>query len=281
MPPPVASGTGQPDLSGLMAEMQARPFARSDIFRHPPVKGSSPSPELAAIRKNESSCVVVLGDGRWLATWSQGSFEGAVDEQIVGSYSADLGQTWSPPHRITASTAVSRRSYGCPFVAPATGRIYLFLHEGRRHGGAAHPNHPEVDAGTIGFLWSDDSGATWSDFRAIALPDRDISLFPDRIHAHLNHPPQILPGGLVVLPFTHSMRNGATRRYWQLCTAEASLLACENLLTEPDPARLRFSLLPPGPRGVRASIARHADNPAVKRLAAAFGGHPEELASNA
>lgn len=263
----------------LMAEMELRPFAYADIFRHPPMSGRNLPPALAAIRKNESSCVVILPEGAWLATWSQGSSEGAVDERIVSSLSHDLGLTWSEPRQITASTPNLRRSYGCPFVVPDTGRVYLFLHEGYREGNITVCN-PEIDAGNFAYLWSDDRGATWSAITSVRIPDRDISAFPDKIHAHLNHPPQIMPGGQVVLPFTQGMRNGAVRRFWQLCCCEASLLWCENLLTETDPAKLRFSLRPPGTRGIRASIMSHGDNPAVRRLAAAFGGHPEEIASN-
>lgn len=265
----------------LLEGMQSRLFAYADIFRHPPMSGPDITPEMAAIRKNESSCVVILPDGTWFVTWSQGSSEGAADEHIVGARSTDLGLTWSEPVEITASTPSVRRSYGCPFVVPATGRIYLFLHEGIRNNGSAHPSNPENDAGRFGYLISDDSGHTWSEIHHIAPIDRDISVFPDKIHAHLNHPPQIMPDGQVVLPFTQGLRNGAVRRFWQLCCCEVSLLWCENLLTETDPAKHQFSLLPPGTRGMRTDMFKHGDNPAVKRLAAAFGGRPDDIASNA
>lgn len=275
------AGKREADLNRRMEGLKARPFAYADIYRHPIKSGDDLSPELASIRKNESCCVVVRADGAWLATWSQGSSEGALDEKIVCATSRDLGQTWSPPRIITASTPEYRRSYGCPFVVPATGRICLFLHEGRQHGRGLARNAVEVDAGHFGCMISDDGGETWSDIFRIPVFDRDISVFADRIHAHLNHPPQVMPGGRVVLPFTQGMRNGATRRYWQLCCAEASLLVCENLLAETDPAKFRFSLLPPGPRGLRVDAARHAGNFAVERLAAAYDGRPVDLAGNA
>ena len=265
----------------LLEGMKSRPFAYADIYRHPPMSGPDLPPALAALRKNESGSVVQLPDGRWFATWSQGSFESALDECIVGAVSQDLGLTWSEPRPVTASTAQFRRAYGCPFVVPATGRIYLFLHEGRQHGGGIDRSSPEVDAGTFGFTFSDDAGKTWSEIRRIPVFERDISVFPARIHGHLNHPPQVMPGGRVVLPFTQVHRNGATRRAWQLCWAESSFLECENLLSERDPSRLRFSLLPPGTHGLRADVLRHVENPATRQLAAAFGGNPVELAGNA
>ncbi len=267
-------------LATMMEGMKARPLARADIYRHPPMSGTELPPELAAVRKNESSCLVVLKDGNWLVSWSQGSFEGAHDEQIVGSRSSDYGLTWSSPFRIAASTPAYRRSYGCPFVVPGSGRVYLFLHEGRHAGGGIAANSPEVDSGSLGFLYSDNNGSTWSEITSIPLPDRDISMFPDRIHGHLNHPPQLMPDGRVVLPLSQYARPGSMRRDWQLVAGETALLWCENLLTEADPQRLRFTLLPEGPRGIRADILKHADNPAVLRLAGAFAGYPDALAFN-
>lgn len=265
----------------LLVGLKARPFAYADIFRHPPMCGRDLPPALAALRKNESSGVVIRPDGVWLATWSQGSFETALDERVVIAESRDLGRTWSEPRLLVASTRDQRRAYGCPFVVPGSGRVYFFVHEGRQHGGGLDRGDPEVDAGNFACMHSDDGGATWSELRRIPVPARDISIFPDRLHGHLNHPPQIMPGGRVVLPFTQGARNGATRRAWQLTCAEASFLACDNLLTEHDPARLQFSLLPPGTHGLRADVLRHGDNPAVRRLAGAFGGQPAELAANA
>jgi len=264
----------------LMEGMSARPFAYADIYRHPPMNGKDLQPALASIRKNESSCVVILLDGTWFVTWSQGSSEGAIDEQIVGALSRDVGKTWSAPRRIVGSTPDYRRSYGCPFVVPATGRVYLFLHEGRRHGGNMASNSPEIDAGNFGFMYSDDNTATWSEVQSFRLPDRDISMFPDRIHGHLNHPPQLMPNNQVVLPFSQYSRPGSMRRDWQLVAGETAVLRCDNLLSESDPTKLRFTQLPKGPRGIRADLVRHIDNPAVKQLAKFFAGYPDALAFN-
>lgn len=263
-----------------MEGMKSRPFAYADIYRHPPMSGRALPPALAATRKNEAGSVVMLPSGEWFATWSQGSFEAALDERIVWAVSRDTGRTWTEPRQIAGSTSQFRRAYGCPFAIPSSGRIYVFLHEGRQHGAALAASSPEVDAGRFGFLFSDDAGATWSEICPIPVFERDIGVFPGRIHGHLNHPPQVMPDGRVVLPLTQGQRNGATRRAWQLGCAESSFIECENLLSERDPARLRFSILPPGARGLRVSVARHGDNPAVRQLAAAFGGNPVDLAAN-
>ena len=50
------------------------------------------------------------------------------------------------------------------------------------------------------------------------------------------------------------MRVGVTglglspRSFWQLTPAEANIVRCDNILTEQDPDRLTFTLLPEGPR---------------------------------
>lgn len=69
--------------SPLIDGVSHRPFAYSAIIRHPPMSGQNIPPELATVRKYELSCVVILPDNTLLATWSQGSFENAPDEQVV------------------------------------------------------------------------------------------------------------------------------------------------------------------------------------------------------
>ena len=209
----LAASNPKSATANQMIGLKSRPFAYADIYRHPPMQGLDLPPELASIRKNESSCTVFLHDGTWLTTWSQGSSEGAPDQKIVFTTSRDLGRTWSEPRKIVASTAELRRSYGCPFVVPDTGRIYLFLHEGQQHGAKLSRNDVAVDAGRFGFLFSDDDGLTWSEIYRLPMFDRDILIFPDRFHAHLNHPPQLMPGGRVVLPFSQHMRNATSRRF--------------------------------------------------------------------
>jgi len=59
-----------------------------------------------------------------------------------------------------------------------------------------------------------------------------------------------------------------------------SVVRCDNLLTETDPAKLKFTLLPAGPRGIRADVRGQWDNPALHRLLKFFDGVPYETAFN-
>ena len=275
-------------MSQLDGLLKQRPFAYREVYLHPPTDGPAFNrrggarddldPAIARLCKNESNCTVFLNDGAWFTTWSQGSYEHAPDEGIVASISRDLGQTWTPPRRICGSTVEERIAYGVPFVVPGSGRIYLFYFAGWQREGWSGP---EYDSGNLWFILSDDGGETWSERRKVELPDRDISIFTGRFHGWVNHPPQLMPSGEVLLPVSMCLQTWPKRRRaWMILAAEASLVRCDNLLSEPDPDRLKFTLLPPGPRGIRADVRKHWDNPALGRLLTMFDGVPYETAFN-
>lgn len=270
----------------MLTPLRQRPFAYADVYHHPPIDGPAFTkngwyredldPAVATLCKNESNCTVFLPDGSWFTTWSQGSYEHAPDERIVFSVSHDMGQSWTAPATIITSTEEERIAYGTPFVAPS-GRTYLFFFAGDQSG----PFHaPEYDSGQVNFIYSDDNGATWSPRHAIPLPDRDLDIFPDRFHGWINHPPQVMPTGEVILPVSATLASGMRRRAWMLAPAEVRVIRCDNLLTESDPNCLRFTLLPDGPRGIRADAFAQRDNPALRRLVESFDGSALESGFN-
>ncbi len=267
--------------------LRARPFRYSEVFCHPylpypafsaPWGGVRPEldPAIATVSKNESNCTVFLNDGTWFTTWSQGSYEHATDERIVFSTSTDAGHTWTEPRTIVQSTDEERMAYGAPFVVPDSQRIYLFFFSGWQKGGAfvAH----EYDSGNLWFVFSDDRGQHWSPRQQVQLPDRTISIFRGRFHGWINHSPALMPTGDVLLPVSMAARFNC--RIWISLAAEVSVVRCDNLLTESDPAKLQFTLLPPGPRGIRADVQKHWNNPALQRLLKVSDGVPYETAFN-
>ena len=260
--------------------LRQRPFAYAEIYCHtrlPWPAFAAPwgnmreglDPAVATCCKNESNCSVFLPDGTWFTTWSQGSFEHALDERIVFATSTDQGRQWTAPRPIIQSTPDERMAYGAPFVVPATGRIYLFFFAGRQD---VPLGRPEYDSGGVDFVYSDDAGVTWSARRRVVLPERDIDLFPGSFHGWINHPPQLMPTGEVLLPVSAAQFSALRRREWRLQPAEVRVIRCDNLLTEHDPNALRFTLLPDGPRGIRVESFRQRDNPVLRRHLAAFGG---------
>lgn len=267
-----------------MRDMRKRPFAYSDLFKHPEIDGMAfgsknahiredIDPAIARVCKNESNCTIFLEDGTWFTTWSQGDFEHGYQERIVFALSRDEGLTWSEPQEIVSSSKEERVAYGAPLLIPDTGRIYLFFHVGKQRQTCLPP---EDDNGCFHFVYSDDRGAHWSERRVIKLPDRDINVFPGRLNGWINHPPQIMPTGEVILPISIFQKIGLHRRAWKLNPAEVSLIRCDNILTETNPENLAFTLLPEGPRGIRVDIFKHRDSPALTRLLDYFGGYPED-----
>jgi len=266
--------------------LRQRPFAYATVYEHPPlpypaydvdgfIKKEIP-PEIATLCKSESNSTVFLKDGTWFTTWSMGSYEHAPDERVVASISRDMGKTWSEPRAIIGSSKTERISYGTPFVVPATGRIYLIFFLGARNELAGAD--AAYDCGNLGFVYSDDNGQSWSQRQMIELPDRDMNMFPGRFHGWLNQPPQIMPTGEVLLSIAVFSRNGHYRRGWMMHPSEVGVVRLNNILTERDPKKLTFTLLPEGPRGIRVDGLKHLDNPAVLRLTSAFKGRPEDVA---
>ncbi len=266
--------------------LRTRPFPYATIYEHPPLPYSAfgrngnirpeVPQEIAPLCKNESNCTVFFDDGTWLTTWGQGSYEHAVDERIVCAESRDMGKTWTAPRVVVHSTPAERIAYGVPFVVPASQRLYLFFHVG----GQLAWEDPAYDSGMFHFIFSDDRGRTWSERRAIPLPDRDINLFAGRVHGWINQSPRLMPTGEVVLPFSAWRRDGLQRRAWMLTPSECSLVRLDNVLTESDPEKLRFTLLPEGARGIRVDTFSHLKNPALLRLCETFRGRPEDSAFN-
>jgi hypothetical protein len=255
-----------------------RPFAYSMVFAHPDIGHQAAflpgnalarpdlPPEIACLCKNESNCTVRFADGMWLTTWSQGSAECAPDEYIVFATSHDSGRTWSAPQRIIGwrTEWQERIAYGIPFLVPKTERLYLFFFIDHRIPAGQRPVVPERNG--LHFIHSDDRGTTWSEPRKVPVRLPEFSFAPGHAHFWVNHSPVHLPTGEVV--FTVSLSPHG--KYWQLGVAEVRTIHCENILTEPEPAKLRFRVLPEGETGIRVNAAKHAANPALARLVAAF-----------
>ena len=293
-----------PEKNGdIMQGMRSRDFAYADVFRHAPIgeaafgeggghiRADIP-PEVATVCKNESNCTVFLSDGTWFTTWGQGSHEGHPDQRIVFSTSNDMGRTWTPPAPVQESRPAVEESvaYGIPFVVPETDRIYVFFFltantEGKfwvaeQRLDSGNRRYPEHHSGNLHFVYSDDRGDTWSERHKIDLPDRDVNVIPGRIHGWVNHPPQVMPTGEVILTFGANRHGGSARRRFQLGTAEVNVVRCDNILTETDSQKLQFTLLPAGNRGIRVDAYKHWQNPALRRLLDFFDGAPEDTAWN-
>jgi predicted neuraminidase len=67
------------------------------VFRH---TGTDPKDPANGTGFNHGPTVAALPDGRLLAAWFSGAYEGAANQKIMAAYSSDQGKTWTPAHTL-------------------------------------------------------------------------------------------------------------------------------------------------------------------------------------
>ncbi len=192
--------------------------------------------------------VVVGLDGRWLCVMTTGKgHEGQGGQHVVSTVSADRGRTWSPLVDIEPADG-PEASWAVPLLTPA-GRVYAFYdYNGDR---VDTLRGKKVRADMLGwyvFKHTDDFGATWSRDR-VRLPMRATAC--DRGNDWQGGvqifwgicKPQVA-GGEALFAFSKLGK-------YMLEQGEGWVYRSPDVLTEPDPGRVRWELLPDGDRGIR------------------------------
>ncbi len=123
-------------------ESRIRIVGQSIIFRH---TGSNPKDPANTTGFNHAPTVGVLPDGRLLAAWFSGPFEGAPQQKILGAFSSDQGRTWSSAATLQDFDGAADFD---PSLVVAGKQTFLFF-------SALRPLR-------IHYRSSDDSGRTWS-----------------------------------------------------------------------------------------------------------------------
>ncbi len=119
---------------------------------------------------NHAPSVTRLADGRLLAAWFSGPFEGSVDQVILGCYSADDGATWSDG--VVINDQPRKSDFDPAFITDGS-RTWFFYAVGRwnRYPFVASKDGEEKDVGIESFKLfartTDDAGKTWSEERRI------------------------------------------------------------------------------------------------------------------
>ena len=187
--------------------------------------------------------VVVLPDGAWLCVMTTGSaHEGQDGQHVVSLRSSDRGRSWSEPVDIEPADGPVA-SWAMPLLAP-DGRVHVFyVYNGDRVTGRR--------ADMLGwYCWrfSDDGGRSWSERRRLPLRETAV----DRGNDFAGNP-QIFWGIGKPIVFEGSAIFGLTKigRY-MLDESEGWFFRSPNLLTESDPERVVWELLPEGDQGLRA-----------------------------
>jgi hypothetical protein len=215
--------------------------------------------EIPTERYSDQPYVVITDDDAWLCVMTTGAgHEGQQGQYIITTRSTDHGRTWEKPIAVEPPDGVEA-SYAVLLKTPG-GRVYCFYNhntDDRRYVIADDPPYKDgkcyrVDSqGHFVFKYSDDHGKSWSDQR-YEVPMREMAIDRENVY-----------GGEVKFfwnvgrPFSHdgiayvSVHKVGGFGEGFFTRSEGVLLKSDNLLTEPDPTKIRWETLPDGDAGLR------------------------------
>ena len=240
----------------LIALLSAVGSAITAFAGDTPGRGSHPDPRnirTGYAIPDEGYCdqpyTVITADGNWLCTLTTGpGREGDRGQHVVATISTDQGRTWSKPVDIEPSDG-PEASWVMPLVAPG-GRVYAFYvynaedvrtWEGRK-----------IRADTLGwyvFKFSDDGGRTWSPQR-YRLPMRPADVDRNNTFGGRH---QIFWGiGKPIIVDRTAFFAFARCGKHLIDNSEGWFYRSRNVLSEPDPAKIQWQLLPDGDVGLKA-----------------------------
>lgn len=192
----------------------------------------------------------VMRDGSWVCVLTTGrGAEGDAGQHVVSTVSKDQGHTWSPLVDIEPASG-PEASWATCLVTPFD-RIYAFYTYNGDNVTTLPGQTNRVKSawhGWYAFKYSDDGGQTWSSDRfrvPIRVTDADRSNPWHGKQCHfwgIDKP--VVADGAVFFAFTKLAR-------WMPAEGEGWVVASDNILTERNPSRIHFNLLPEGEKGIR------------------------------
>ncbi|MDP6634964.1 MAG: exo-alpha-sialidase [Phycisphaerae bacterium] len=198
---------------------------------------------MPALKYADQPYVTVTPSGRWVCVLTTGKGrEGAGGQHVAAAVSNDRGKTWSKLIAIESPDGPSA-SWACPLLT-RFGRIYAFY---TYNGDKVHLGRDDTH-GWYAFKYSDDGGRTWSKQRH-RLPMRTTTCDTIRhkgkvVHHFWGICKPITVGDTVYFSFTK------LGKYF-LGEGEGWLFRSDNILTEKDPTKIRWEMLPKGSGGIK------------------------------
>ncbi len=194
--------------------------------------------------------IVKTKDGGWLCTLTTGpGKESTSGQHIISTISYDEGKTWSDPVDIEPSGELES-SWIIPFVTPS-GRIYAFYNyngDNIRETPDGKPIKISTILGWYVFKFSDDNGRTWSKERyRLPLKPAAVDLENDwngKVQLFWGIDKPITIGNDMIFAFTR------LKKYLH-DLGEGWFFRSNNILTEKDPNKINWQLLPETPQGIR------------------------------
>jgi predicted neuraminidase len=143
---------------------QPLPVTHSVVYQH---ASSDPYARDNFYGFNHAPSVVLLPDGRLLATWFSGPFEASVDQLILGAYSADAGQTWSKA--VVMQDFPHTSDFDPAFIADGVTTLFFFSAGRENRYPWIHDEKNNVGPASFKtyLRTSEDSGHTWSPPRVV------------------------------------------------------------------------------------------------------------------
>ena len=227
--------------------------AASEPDRRPDWRRFSEGFEIPSEGYCDQPYVVVTRDGGWLCVMTTGpGREGDRGQHVVATRSTDRGRTWTPLVSIEPSDG-PEASWAMPLITPS-GRVYVFYTYNRdnlRDNGALTGRRSRVDTlGYYAYKYTDDGGRTWSRERYY-IPLRNLYFdyknpLGKDVHFFWGIGKPIVDRGDVFLGAAKIAYFG----YGFMPEDRGIILHSPNLLTEPDPRKHRWVMLPEGDQGL-------------------------------
>ena len=200
--------------------------------------------------------IVITRDRAWLCLLTTGrGVEGQPGQHIVATISQDEGATWSPLIDIEPATG-PEASWVMPLITPS-GRVYAFYtynKDNLRVIEGANGSAKRVDTlGSYAFKYSDDNGRTWSNERyyiplRLMRIDRE-NLYAGKVLFFWGVGKPIVDHGKMWFGFA---KVGKWGNPGTMVESQGCFIRSDNILTERDPSKIKFVLLPDGDEGLRA-----------------------------
>lgn len=188
--------------------------------------------------------VVITQDGNWLCLLTTaGGHEGAANSHVVSTISADHGKTWSELVELEPVDGPPS-VYSLPVVT-RSGRVYAFYD----YNGDNFKCPARSDCvGWFVYKYSDDNGRTWSKER-YRLPMRMTAVdrtntFDGKIQIFWGIGKPITYDNTMIFAFSKCGK-------YLIDRSEGWFYRSDNILTEPDPDKIEWQLLPDGDVGLK------------------------------
>ncbi|XP_065833613.1 uncharacterized protein [Oscarella lobularis] len=196
-------------------------------------------------------CVVDASRARrWVCTITQDSqHEGGQGERVVSLFSSDKGKTWSHPLALEPNTSLAN-SYSTILITPA-GRIYAIYNMNLDNVTMLPSGKPISRSDELGHFvmrYSDDGGESWSSeryevpYRLTSIDESNSWLGKVKIMWTVDQ--SKVHEGILYFSFT---KIGI---YPQNAPEEVWFMRSENIMTEEDPMKIKWDLLPEGDHGI-------------------------------